>query len=82
MHPTFHRDRFTWLAYLSLAFYGYFLNVLGGSAYYWKIKHNINHHTYTNIEGMDSDIDVKPFMRLHEGQPHHAYHRFQHAQGG
>jgi fucose permease len=26
---TFHRDRFTWLAYLSLAFYGYFLNVLG-----------------------------------------------------
>src|SRR5215211_4445295 len=29
MHGTFHRDRFTWLAYLSLAFYGYFLNVLG-----------------------------------------------------
>jgi fucose permease len=25
----FHRDRFTWLAYLSLAFYAYFLNVLG-----------------------------------------------------
>jgi len=29
MQKTFHRDRFTWLAYLSLAFYGYFLNVLG-----------------------------------------------------
>jgi fucose permease len=29
MGRTFHRDRFTWLAYLSLAFYGYFLNVLG-----------------------------------------------------
>ena len=29
MHQTFQRDRFTWLAYLSLAFYGYFLNVLG-----------------------------------------------------
>src|ERR1041384_7259619 len=29
IHRTFHRDRFTWLAYLSLAFYGYFLNVLG-----------------------------------------------------
>ena len=26
---TFHRNRFTWLAYFSLAFYGYFLNVLG-----------------------------------------------------
>jgi MFS family permease len=29
LSQTFHRDRFTWLAYLSLAFYGYFLNVLG-----------------------------------------------------
>ena len=29
MQRTFHRDRFTWLAYLSLAVYGYFLNVLG-----------------------------------------------------
>ena len=29
MHRTFHRNTFTWLSYLSLAFYGYFLNVLG-----------------------------------------------------
>jgi fucose permease len=29
MQQTIHRDRSTWLAYLSLAFYGYFLNVLG-----------------------------------------------------
>lgn len=29
MPPTFHRDRFTWLAYLLLAFYGYYINVLG-----------------------------------------------------
>lgn len=29
MHRSLHRDHFTWLAYLSLAFYGYFLNVLG-----------------------------------------------------
>ena len=25
----YHRDRFTWLAYLLLAFYGYFVNILG-----------------------------------------------------
>jgi linoleoyl-CoA desaturase len=56
----------------------YFLNVLGGISYYWKIKHNVNHHTYTNVEGMDSDIDVKPYMRLHAGQPWKPYHRFQH----
>lgn len=29
MTQTFHRDRFTWLAYLLMAFYGYFLNILG-----------------------------------------------------
>jgi fucose permease len=29
MTMAFYRDRFTWLAYLLLAFYGYFLNVLG-----------------------------------------------------
>jgi linoleoyl-CoA desaturase len=76
MHEGGHQSfsRHTWVNHAS----AYFLNALGGSAYYWKIKHNINHHTYTNIEGMDSDIDVKPFMRLHEGQPRHWYHRFQH----
>jgi linoleoyl-CoA desaturase len=56
----------------------YFLNILGGISYYWKVKHNVNHHTYTNVEGMDSDIDVKPFMRLHEAQPWKSYHRYQH----
>ena len=29
MEQKFRRDRFTWLAYLLLAFYGYFLNILG-----------------------------------------------------
>jgi linoleoyl-CoA desaturase len=56
----------------------YFLNILGGNTYYWKIKHNINHHTFTNIEGMDSDIDVRPWMRLHEQQTRYWFHRFQH----
>jgi linoleoyl-CoA desaturase len=71
-HQTFSRR--PWLNRIA----AYFLNILGGNIYFWKKKHNINHHTYTNIEGMDSDIDVKPFMRLHEGQPLHWYHRFQH----
>lgn len=76
MHDGGHQSfsRYTWVNTVA----AHFLNVLGGNAYFWKIKHNINHHTYTNIEGMDSDIDVKPFMRLHEGQPLRPYHRFQH----
>ena len=56
----------------------YSLNLLGGITYFWKIKHNINHHTYTNIEGLDSDIDIKPFIRTNESQPRYAGHRFQH----
>lgn len=56
----------------------YFLNVLGGNSFYWKIKHNINHHTYTNVEGMDADIDIQPFMRLHRNQTLYWIHRFQH----
>lgn len=44
MHPTFHRDRFTWLAYLALALYGYFLNILGPITPFLKEE---LHLTYT-----------------------------------
>lgn len=76
MHEGGHQcfSRYSWLNKTS----AYFLNVLGGNAYFWKVKHNVNHHTYTNIDGLDSDIDVRPFMRLHENQPRYWFHRFQH----
>jgi linoleoyl-CoA desaturase len=70
-HQSFSKHK--WLNSTS----AYFLNVLGGNAYFWRMKHNINHHTYTNIDGMDSDIDVEPFMRLHEHQPLKWFHKFQ-----
>lgn len=54
------------------------LNFLGGNALFWKQKHCQNHHTFTNIEHLDDDIDVKPFLRIHEGQKSSAFHRFQH----
>ncbi len=60
---------------------GHSLNLLGGSVHFWKLKHNVNHHTFTNIEGMDDDIDIKPWVRVHEGQPKHWFHRFQHIYG-
>src|SRR5690606_39382971 len=56
----------------------YSLNLLGGNIYFWKIKHNIAHHTYTNIDGEDHDIEIK-FMRIHHDQElkkHHYYQRF------
>src|SRR5690606_11860229 len=56
----------------------YTLNMLGGTIYFWKQKHNISHHTYTNVDGLDHDIDIK-FMRMHADQPRHWFHRFQFA---
>lgn len=60
---------------------GHSLNFLGGNVYIWKLKHNENHHTFTNIEGVDDDIDIKPFVRVHPGQPRYWFHRFQHIYG-
>ena len=45
-------------------FMGRSLNFLGGSAFIWNIQHNVLHHTYTNIHGMDEDIETKVIIRL------------------
>jgi linoleoyl-CoA desaturase len=62
-------------------FMGFSLNMLGGNVYIWSQKHNINHHSYTNVEGMDDDIDIKPFIRVHPEQKKMWFHRFQHVYG-
>jgi hypothetical protein len=41
---------------------------IGGNAFYWVEKHNIAHHSFTNIDGADEDIDIYPFMRLNNNQ--------------
>lgn len=43
MQQTFHRDRFTWLAYFALAFYGYFINVLGPINPFLKEELNLSY---------------------------------------
>ncbi len=52
-------------------------NFLGGNAFLWKLKHNIIHHTYTNVDGVDDDINNMPFMRQCTSQPWKPMHRFQ-----
>jgi len=54
------------------------LDLMGGSSFLWNIKHNKLHHTYTNIEGHDDDIDVGILARLSPHQPRLWFHRFQH----
>lgn len=54
------------------------LDLIGGSSVFWRQKHNIQHHTYTNINGMDEDIYDGSMFRLSPEQPLRPIHRFQH----
>jgi linoleoyl-CoA desaturase len=56
----------------------YSLNILGGSSFMWNVKHNVIHHAYTNIDGVDDDIDIQPWLRLATTQKKRGMHRYQH----
>lgn len=51
---------------------------LGASHFIWNVKHNIIHHAYTNIDGLDDDIDAKPFLRMASTQKRYKMHKYQH----
>jgi linoleoyl-CoA desaturase len=59
-------------------FLGLSANGLGISSYFWKQKHNIIHHTYTNVDGIDDDIAKSPIIRQCESQKWVPAHRIQH----
>jgi linoleoyl-CoA desaturase len=52
--------------------------LLGFSSYAWRVKHNVAHHTYTNVDGYDDDIEKTPFARFSPIQPRRPWYRFQH----
>lgn len=52
--------------------------VLGSDAFTWKIQHNGAHHTHTNVDGVDQDIDPPDLLRFSEHAPLWRVHRFQH----
>jgi linoleoyl-CoA desaturase len=51
--------------------------LLGFSSYVWRVKHNVAHHTYTNVVGYDDDIDQTPFLRLAPAQEPKPWYRLQ-----
>jgi linoleoyl-CoA desaturase len=57
---------------------GLTLNMIGGNAFFWKQKHNILHHTYTNVEGIDDDIAQTKLLRQSPSQEWRPVHRYQH----
>jgi linoleoyl-CoA desaturase len=53
-------------------------SLLGLSSYAWRVKHNVAHHTYTNVDGFDADVTQMPFARFMPPQDSRPWYRFQH----
>ncbi len=71
-HGSYSRKR--WVNWLM----GSSMEVLGGSQCMWQQKHNVLHHTYTNVDGKDDDIALGSLMRLAPTTPWKPWHRLQH----
>jgi len=54
------------------------VDVIGGSSYVWEWKHGRFHHTWANVAGHDSDIDLGALARLSPVQRRRPWHRWQH----
>jgi len=51
--------------------------LLGASGLNWRIQHNVLHHTYANIDGLDEDIMAPGLFRFSPDQRRRWVHRFQ-----
>lgn len=56
----------------------YSISMLGASHFMWNIKHNMIHHSFTNVDGVDDDIEIGVLMRFAPTQERFRIHRFQH----
>jgi linoleoyl-CoA desaturase len=56
----------------------YSLDLMGASSFLWHWKHHIFHHTYSNISGQDTDIELGAILRVSPHQPRLWFHRWQH----
>ena len=54
------------------------LSMMGANHFLWNMKHNMIHHSFTNVDGVDDDIEVGVLMRMAPTQKKLFMHRFQH----
>jgi linoleoyl-CoA desaturase len=54
------------------------LDLVGGSSYFWRWKHNVFHHMFVNVIGYDTDINLVGLGRLTPHHPRSRIHRWQH----
>lgn len=57
---------------------GNVLALAGGHDGMWRIQHNVLHHTYTNITGMDEDIEPGGLLRFNPHDERKKIHKYQH----
>ncbi|MEO6613593.1 MAG: acyl-CoA desaturase [Chitinophagaceae bacterium] len=54
-----------------------FANLVGGDGYMYKYKHTISHHPYTNIPGIDIDLEQSNVVRVTPYTKSNSGHRYQ-----
>ena len=54
------------------------IGLLGSHAPIWKFKHNVLHHTWTNVDGVDDDIAKSPMLRHCPTQTFKPAQKYQH----
>ncbi|MCA6440610.1 MAG: fatty acid desaturase family protein [Sediminibacterium sp.] len=54
------------------------ISLLGANHFMWNMKHNMIHHSFTNVVGIDDDIEVGILMRMAPTQKKYKAHKFQH----
>ena len=76
MHDGNHGSfsRYDWVNKLM----GASIYILAGNVHNWKVQHNILHHTYTNIQGHDEDLEAGRIIRFSKHSNWFSFHRFQH----
>src|SRR5437762_7301633 len=76
MHDGAHGSfsKYKWLNKLA----SFSLNILGGNSFMSILNHNIIHHAYTNVDGVDDDIDIQPWLRMSSTQKKYKLHKYQH----
>ena len=54
------------------------INLIGSNKEMWRLQHNVLHHTFTNIEDHDDDINAPYFLRFSPNSPKNRLHKHQH----
>lgn len=57
--------------------FSYYFELIGMSSYVWKLKHNLIHHNYPNLQHGDFDIEAGPVLRMSPADKLKPFHKYQ-----